>query len=413
MATPPRRVLISGLSIAGPVAAYWLARSGAEVTVVERSATVRDGGYPIDIRGAANDVLKRMGVYEVVKQDHISTETVHFISASGKELLTRRNSVMAGHVEGQDIEVPRGVLTAGLMSAAATCDIEYLFSNSIQTLVETPHLVDVTFADGTERSFDIVIGNDGQHSNVRELAFGPEAKFDRYMGWCFSGFTMPNPRGYHHEVLLYNKPGLFATIYAVGNSDRVYGFLACKSPRPTYENARDIEWMRNHVLGAWEGIDAWEIPALRDGLRSADDVFADTVNQIHMPSWSRGRVVVAGDAAAAPSFLTGQGTSVALVGAYVLAKEIARHDDHVQAFRAYESATRAFVTTNQTLADGRTRTTILDRRRDIWRRNMLLRALPLVRRLGGGMLFGGRVTTASDGIDLSGYHDDLATSTDN
>jgi 2-polyprenyl-6-methoxyphenol hydroxylase-like FAD-dependent oxidoreductase len=332
---------------------------------------------------------------------------------------------MVGHVEGQDLEVPRGALTVGLMNAVTTYDVEFLFANSVQTLVDRPQGVDVIFTDGTERTFDVVIGADGQHSMVRQLAFGPEDQFDRYMGWCFAGFTLPNPGKYHHEVIVYNKPGRFATMYAApgadlgftpiqaatagGPEERVFGFLSFKSPRPTYEEARDTERMRTIVLNAYEGMNAWELPTLREGLRVADDVYADTVNQIRMPTWSKGRVAVAGDAAAAPSFLTGQGTSVALVGAYVLAKELARHDDHAMAFHAYEHAMRGFVGKNQSLVESGVRSSILERRRQIWRRNVLLRAFPLLNRLGVTNLFGARIIEASTAIDLSAYQDDLAT----
>ncbi|MGW6460012.1 FAD-dependent monooxygenase [Streptomyces sp. NPDC055078] len=344
--TPKRTVLISGASIAGPALAFWLNRCGYAVTVVEKAGTLRSGGYPIDLRGTALDVVRRMGILPRLQDAHIDLRRLTFLDPDGGEVASLHPHNVTGGVAGRDLEVRRGDLTDAL-HAAVRDDVEFLFNDSIDTLDQSGDGVDVTFRGGGRRTYDLVFGADGLHSHTREMLFGPEEQFHRYLGYCFAVFTMPNTFGLSHETVMWNAPGRAAALYAVGDKDEVHAFLNFAQPGPPFGAFPDPGAQRDLVASVFADA-GWEVPGMLAALRDVDDLFFDAVGQIRMPRWSDGRVALVGDAAWAPSFLTGQGTSLALVGAYMLAASLAGRD-HTEGFAAYERGTRGFVTVNQGL----------------------------------------------------------------
>src|SRR5690606_13613255 len=225
-------------------------------------------------------------------------------------------------------------------------DVELLFADSIDTLAEHEHGVDVTFRGGGRRTFDVVVGADGLHSHTRALTFGPEEQFHRYLGYCFGIFTVPNTEGLSREVVMWNAPGRAAALYATRADEPLHAFLNVAVPEPPLALLRDPAAQHALLADRFAG-DGWRVPGMVAAARESDDLFFDTVSQVRMPRWSSGRVVLTGDAAHAPSFLTGQGTSLALVGAYMLARSLATQPDHTAAFAAYERDTRGFVELNQ------------------------------------------------------------------
>jgi 2-polyprenyl-6-methoxyphenol hydroxylase-like FAD-dependent oxidoreductase len=365
-------VLVSGASIAGPTLAYWLHQHGFEVTVVERSGAVRGGGYPIDIRGTALGVVERMGLLPAVRAAHVDSQRMTVLDPRGATVASLGPEALTGGVEGRDVELPRGALT-GLLAGAVHDDVEFVFGDSIATLDDDGDGVDVTFAGGGRRRFDLVVGADGLHSTTRALAFGPEEQFHRYLGYCFAGWTMPNDFGLSHEAVTWSVPGRAAVIYAVGDGDQVHGFLSFTRDVPPFDAFRDPRAQRDLVAATFAGDDVWEVPRLVTAMREADDVFFDVVSQIRMPRWSAGRVGLVGDAAHAPSFLSGQGSSLALVGAYVLAGELAAAPTHREAFDRYERRLRDFVAQNQALADGGSTVIVPRTAEDMARRDAALR----------------------------------------
>ncbi|SER00308.1 FAD-dependent monooxygenase [Lentzea albida] len=334
-------ILISGASIAGPALAFWLRRRGHDVTVVEKSHALRGGGYPIDIRGTAVTVVERMGLLPRLREAHVDTRRFTFVDAEGGRVASIRPESLIGDTGG-DLEIRRGDL-AEILYEVVRDDVEFLFGDSIIALEEHAGGVEVTLRSGLRRTYDHVVGADGLHSAVRELTFGPEERFHRYLGYCFAGFTLPNHLGLEHEALLWNEPGRAAALYAVGAEKTVHGFLSFTRDEAPFGAFRDPQAQRDLVASVFAG-DGWEVPGMVKAMREADDLFFDTVSQIRMPRWSSGRVVLTGDAAHAPSFLTGQGSSLALVGAYVLAGTM---DD----FAEYERLLRPFVEANQNLVD--------------------------------------------------------------
>lgn len=194
-------ILVSGASIAGPALAYWLHRRGFTVTVVERAGAVRGGGYPIDVRGTAIEVVDRMGLLPRVRAAHVDSQRLTFLAPDGTPIATVDPEAATGGTHGRDVELRRGDL-AGALYDAVRDDVEFVFGDSIASLADHDHGVDVTFHSGRERTFDLVVGADGLHSATRALTFGPEEQFHHYLGYCFAGFTMPNHLDLSHEGVI-------------------------------------------------------------------------------------------------------------------------------------------------------------------------------------------------------------------
>lgn len=344
-----RSVLISGGSIAGPALAYWLVRYGFDVTVVERASAVRSGGYPIDIRGTAVEVIERMGLRSQVDAAHIASRDLTFVDAKGAVIKTLPIYDVMGNEGSRDVELPRGELTSLLYDLTKDGQVRYRFEESIEAIQDAGAGVDVRFRSGARQRYDVVIGADGLHSNTRSLVFGPEKPFSHYLGSTFNLFSLPNDLELSHGAVVYAEPGRAAVVMAVRDSPKLFAMLTFAAKMPPFgahpDRAEQIE--RTAAVFAEGG---WQVPRLLEAMRHADDLYFDTVSQIRMSVWSKGRVALVGDAAYAPSFRSGQGTSLALVGAYVLAGELAAHDDPAEAFAAYEHIVRPFVEANQALA---------------------------------------------------------------
>ncbi|MDT7586534.1 MAG: hypothetical protein QOE32_4084 [Pseudonocardiales bacterium] len=339
------QILISGGSIAGPALAHWLHRFGFRATIVERSPGLRPGGQAVDIRGIAKEVVRRMGLDAAVRAACTDTDGISVVTRNNRRVATMRSDLFDGDGLIAEIEILRGDLSEVFYEATKD-NTEYLFGDRIESLSEDADGVSVRFASGLERRFDLVIGADGLHSGVRSLVFGPESDYIRHLGHYLSFFTVPNRLGLDRWALGYGEPGRTAGIRSIHENREAMGFLSFRAEQLAYDY-RDVDAQRALVRSRFAGA-AWEIPWLLTQMDSAPDFFFDSCSQIEMDSWSAGRVALLGDAACCPSPLSGQGTSVAIVGAYVLAGELAAAGgDHVVAFARYEAAMRPFVAVNQ------------------------------------------------------------------
>ncbi|MBP7334290.1 FAD-dependent monooxygenase [Niveispirillum sp.] len=375
-----RRVLISGASIAGPTLGYWLHRHGFDVTLVERAPTIRLGGYAIDVRGTAIDVIERMGILPALKAAHVHTRKFTFIRQDGRKVGSIDPDSLMGAEAHKDVELPRGSLTS-ILHDLTRDKFEYIFSDHVTALEDGPDEVTVTFQSGQKRSFDLVIGADGLHSRTRAMVFGPEERFSRYLGYCFGVFTMPNEFGMVREGCIFNAHQKMAGLYAIGDQACIHGIMVMKMPEPSREALGDAGWQRQTLHDGFAG-EGWMVPSLLKGLDRSDDLYFDAMMQIRMPSWSRGRVALVGDAAFAPSFFSGQGTSIALVGAYVLANALASHASHEEAFKEYERLARPFIEANQATAADGSSIMVPDNPTKLWLRNSMIRLSPILSRLG-------------------------------
>jgi 2-polyprenyl-6-methoxyphenol hydroxylase-like FAD-dependent oxidoreductase len=394
-------ILISGASIAGPALAYWLRRHGFNPTVVERAPALREGGYKIDIRGAAVDVVKRMGLLDDIRRASTGMQGATFVNSAGKRLATMDADLFGGR-EGDDVEIMRGDLSRFFYDA--TCDeVEYNFGDSITGLAQGDDGVRVTFERGGPRTFDLVVGADGLHSNVRALTFGDASRFLRDLGYYISIFTLDNYLGLDREERLYATPGRTVNIYSARQQSDAKALFLFASPPLAYDR-HDTRRQQQLLADAFASV-GWETPRLLAAMRHAPDFYFDSLSQVHLDQWSRGRVVLIGDAGYCASPASGQGTSLALVGAYVLAGELAAAGgDHHAAFARYEEQMRPFVAQNQQLATNNIKGMVLRSRAQIWFQTRMVRLMPY---LPGKDRLIERVTTpireAANAIALKDY----------
>jgi 2-polyprenyl-6-methoxyphenol hydroxylase-like FAD-dependent oxidoreductase len=406
--TMTRTVLISGAGIAGPALAYWLHRHGFRPVVVERAAEVRGGGYPIDVRATAIEVVDRMGLLPALRAAHVDTRQTRFVDRNGRTKARLTPDQFTGSPDGRDVELPRGTL-ATLLYERTRDDVEYVFGDRITGLEERADGVHVTFRTGQPRTVDLVVGADGLHSTVRALAFGPESKFRHDLGYAFAGFSMDTARpDLDREALMHNTAGRLAGYYAVRGQRVPIGLLAFATPPDFAFDPGNLDQQRELVAAAFAG-GGWDVPRIVAAMRTADDFFFDSVSQIRMPRWTSGRVALVGDAAYAPALLSGQGTSLALIGAYVLAGELtAAGGDRAVAFGAYERALRPFVERNQTLATSGGSVLIPATRPQLWLRDSFLAVLPY---LGPAkQLLTGRIEEAAQSFPLRDHQPTLGKS---
>jgi 2-polyprenyl-6-methoxyphenol hydroxylase-like FAD-dependent oxidoreductase len=335
------RVLISGASIAGPALAYWLGRYGFRPTVVEVAPALRTGGNAVDFRGPLHmGVLAKMGVLDELRAVQTGGTAMRFVDEHGDKLMEWPAGLAGG-----DVEVLRGDL-ARILCAAGADTTEYLFGDRITALDESPAGVDVTFASGRQRRFDLVIGADGVHSAVRRLTFGDESRFVRHLGYYVAGWDVPNEWGLTRDLVMHNAPGRMA---GVGGDHRdptrAGAFMVFRSPVLAYDR-HDVAAQKRILRSRYAGL-GWLTPRLLEALDTAPDLYFDQICRVDNPTWSRGRVTLVGDAACGAT-IGGQGNGTAVVAAYVLAGELAATaGDHRVAFPRYERLIGAFARRTQ------------------------------------------------------------------
>lgn len=326
------KILISGAGIAGLTLAYWLKQRGFTPTVIEKHPFVRKGGYKVDVRGTALEVVKRMGIYQALIDENVNIKRASFVTRDLKEF-EFEGDILGFCTEG-DIEVNRFDLCQLLLKAVG--EIEIIYNDSIIRLDERVH-----FEKMEPREFDIVIGADGLHSKVRKLAFGEDSKFLMENGVCFCVFPISNIFGLDCSEIVYFDKGKFAAAYAVNNHSFACLAFNAEKDKPPNENSKAV--FEEHFKNS-----GWEIPRLINAMKESSDCYFGSTTQIRMPLWSKGRIVLVGDAAYSAQ---GIGTSLAMVGAYVLAREIGEaNGDYAVAFARYEKSIRKFVEKGQNVS---------------------------------------------------------------
>ncbi|WP_069161121.1 FAD-dependent monooxygenase [Nocardia altamirensis] len=339
------RVLVAGASIAGPALAHWLRRRGAEVTVVERAPELRPGGQAVDARGIAKEVIRRMGLDAEVRAACTDTAGAHTVDADGKVLETYSAEDNGGDGYIAEIEILRGDLSQVLYDDTRD-GVEYLFGDRIADLTQDADGVDVTFAGGDRRRFDLVIGADGLHSALRATVFGPHEQFIRHLGLVLAFYSVPNKFGLDRWLLDYQESGRSAGLRPIQDATRAMAMFSF--PAADFDvDYRDVEAQKRMLRERMDGF-GWLTSDILEHLDDAPDFYLDQVAQVVMDRWSSGRVGLLGDAAFSASPMSGAGTGLALVGAYLLAGELAAAGwDPEAGFAAYEQQMRSFVEANQ------------------------------------------------------------------
>ncbi|QIL78319.1 FAD-dependent monooxygenase [Hymenobacter sp. HDW8] len=340
------RVLIAGASIAGPTLAYWLGHYGLQVVVVERAATLRLGGQNVDVNGPGREVARRMGLEEAIRARGTGEAGTQFVDAANRVQAT----LAADNPNGltQELEILRGDLVQLLYDH--TCQqAEYRFGDFITALAPTATEVQVTFASGRVEAFDVVLAADGIRSTTRHLMFGQEPRV-KYLGLCSAYLTIPRQITDSAWARYYTAPGgrvLYLRPDQQGTTRAGFNF---RLPAATYAHLTPADYgrvLREKLTGA-----GWEADRLLEALDAGQVPYFDGVGQLKAPRWWVGRLAMLGDAAYCASPLTGSGTTLAMVGAYLLAGELATQPSHEAAFARYEARLRPFVEAVQRLPPG-------------------------------------------------------------
>ncbi|WIX91288.1 FAD-dependent monooxygenase [Amycolatopsis sp. DG1A-15b] len=370
------RILISGASIAGPVLAYWLTRHGFDVTVVERAPALRKtGGHAVDLFRPAMDITERMGVLPRVEALATGTTrmTVHR-EGSHRPIRVDLAKVFQATSD-RHVEVMRDDLSE-IYYDAGRDDVEYLFGDSITGISPDG---EVTFEHARARRFDLVVGADGLHSNVRRLVFGEEAGLTTFIGAYLAVLSLPDARGLDGEAVTHLGAGRTASIYSARHLDEARAVFLFRREEPLDYHHRDVprqkELLREAFAGMHPQVDGWLA-----GLDGAGPFYFDSITQLRLDTWSRGRVTLVGDAGYCPGPAVGGSTSLAVLGAYVLAGELAAaNGDHERAFAAYEREMGELVRRSRAFAAGAARSLIPASRAGVWalaRGGQLVSALP-------------------------------------
>ena len=355
------RVLISGASVAGPALAYWLVRAGCKVTIVERASSLRVAGQGIDVRDAARDVIKRMGIFDRIRDKSSHEEGLEFVD-SNNHPFARFGVDTSGKGESftSDVEILRGEL-ARILFDVTKDDVSYIFGDMVESLKETDKEVNVDFANGTPTmAFDLIVAADGQGSKIRDLTFGKDSSHVRSLDSYVSYFSVPIGDTDTRWSRAHWVTGGRSIVVRPDNVGRTRAFLGLTAYKKSDERLIRLEKASKEGVAAQKQVvqelfqDAdWETSRLLKGMHESDDFYMQQIAQVRLDRWSSGRVAVVGDAGYAPSPFTGMGTSLAFIGAYVLAGEISRQPNDIPAaLESYERVLRPYVESIQKLPPG-------------------------------------------------------------
>jgi len=377
-------VLISGASIAGPVTAYWLRRSGFRVTVVERAPALRKtGGHAVDLFAPAMEIVERMGLIDQVEARSTGTERMVVLREGARRPTTiDLRKLMAGFSR-RHVEIMRDDLSEILYDATRD-DVEYVFGDHVTAIGDDG---EVTFANGGPRRFDLVIGADGLHSGVRGLVFGPESAYTRWIGGYIAVASIPNYLDLRNEMRGFAGVNRLGGLYSAQHMTDARAMFLFRTPTELSYDRHDGAAQRR-LLREQFGDLGWEIPRLLDETDRASAFYFDSITQLRLEHWTRGRVALVGDAGYCPGPAVGGSTSLAVVGAYTLAGELAAAGgDAARAYPAYEAALGDYVRSSRAFAATMAKRIVPTSRAMTWAMTtgvQLFTALPttLARRIG-------------------------------
>lgn len=368
-----RTALISGLGIAGPTLAFWLEQGGFKPTLIERAPRLQTGGYIIDFWGLGYDIAERMGLTADIHRAGYHVRELRIVNGRGDRGAGFGTNVFRELTGGRYVTIARSELSR-LLYETVRSTTEIMFGNEILALSDRPDTV-CAVEKGQVRRFDLVIGADGLHSQLRKLVFGPHLSFEKQLGYAVAAFEVEgySPRD-ENVYVMYGQPGrmlgrltlrrnrtLFLFVFATGN-----------------EVLPDTLESQRSLLRTRYGDGKWECPKILEALDSTQELYFDSVSQIRMPYWSRGRIALVGDAAFCVSLLAGQGSALSMISAYVLAGELASAGiRHEEAFRRYEAFLRTFIGTKQRGAEQFARAFAPKTRWGLWFRNCVINAFEI------------------------------------
>jgi 2-polyprenyl-6-methoxyphenol hydroxylase-like FAD-dependent oxidoreductase len=328
-------IAINGAGVAGPTLAYWLRRAGHDVLLIEEAPALRAGGYVIDFWGLGYDVAERMGLLPRIKELGYQVREVRFVDQRGHRVGGFSADVFGRLTGGRFTSLRRSDLAAAIYGALDGA-VETLFDDSIAGMDEQADSVRVRFDRAPSRDVGLIIGADGLHSRVRQIAFGPQAQFEISLGYHVAAFELDGYRPRDELVYVSHAvPGRQVSRFAMRDDKTLFLFVF----RDEYFRGARAEGEQKSVLADVFANVEWECRQILAAMMNVSDIYFDRVSQIRMDRWIRGRTALVGDAAACVSLLAGEGTGLAMAEAYVLAAAL-RHcrNDHTAAFVRYQDS---------------------------------------------------------------------------
>ena len=344
------RIVVNGMGIAGPTLAFWLRKAGHEVLLVESAPHLRTGGYVIDFGLIGYDVAEKMGLIPRILELGYQPKELRFVDRHGRKRGGASTDVFRRLLHGRFTSLRRSDLSATIYDALDGA-VERLFGDSVASIKENDHRVRVSFDHAPARDFDLVVGADGLHSRVRQLAFGPDAGVEVSLGYHVAAFEVEGYRPRDELIYLgYGVPGRQIFRFAMRDDKTLFLFVFRDKFLPSGSNPTSEEDRKAALAHAYSGV-GWECPKILETLEGVHDFYFDTVSQIRMDRWTKGRTALVGDAAACVSLLAGEGSGLAMAEAYILAGELRNcGGDHAAAFARYEQLLMPFLRRKQASA---------------------------------------------------------------
>ncbi len=335
------KIVINGIGIAGPALAWWLSHFGHDVLLVEAAPRLRTAGYIVDFWGIGYDIAERMGLVDEIRALGYQVREVRYVDKRGRTKGGFDVSVFNRLTHGRFTSVRRSDISATIYRAIQD-RVETIFGDSVASIDDDGTRVRVGFDHAPPREVDLVIGADGLHSRVRRIAFGPTSDFEVSLGYHVAAFEVDGYRPREELVFIsHNLPGRQISRFSMRDDTTM--FLSVFRDELMVANEEPKAMLRRVFADA-----GWEWPQISAALDTVTEIYFDTVSQIHMPHWAKGRVALVGDAGACVSLMAGEGTGLAMAEAYVLAGELhASGGDFATAFARYEERLMPFLKTKQ------------------------------------------------------------------
>ena len=339
-----KTVLISGVGIAGPTLAFWLARAGFKPTLIEYAPALRTSGYVIDFWGLGYDITEQMGLADDFNRVGYHVCEMRIVDDNGDRITGLGTRIFKEMTGGRFVTLGRSDLSRLLFEKVGGTT-ETIFGDEIISLQEQSNSVEVQFRKAKKRRFDLVIGADGLHSNVRRLIFGPQDRFEKQLGYYVAAFEVKGYRPRDEDVyIIYSQPGQMTGRFSLHDDRTLFLFVfAFNQSIPVSDEAAQKAILRERF-----GDGTWECPRILEELDRTESLYFDRVSQIKMEHWSRGRIALVGDAAFCVSLMAGQGSALAITAAYVMAGELVKAAGrHEEAFHSYEALLRGYIDSKQ------------------------------------------------------------------
>jgi 2-polyprenyl-6-methoxyphenol hydroxylase-like FAD-dependent oxidoreductase len=344
-----KRVLISGMGIAGTTLAYWLIQYGFEPTIIELYPARRTGGYMIDFMGTGYDVAERMGIVQTIKGTGYRINEINMVNKRGRKMGSIRGDIFQKANEGRFVPILRGDLADAIFKTIEG-KVETIFNDKIKTIEQNEDGVNITFEKSSPAHFDLMVGADGLHSGVRKQIFGPEETFEKYLGYYTAAF-IANDYPYRDKDSYkgYFTPNHQVWRYSLPDNRTAFSFIF-KVPSKINLKTLTLNEQKEFLIEAFTN-NGWETSNILDCLNQNQELYFDSLSQIRIPKWHSGRIAFIGDACFAPSLVSGQGSSFAMASAYLLAGELKLSNGKFDiAFSNYQQKFENFITRRQEAA---------------------------------------------------------------